>query len=110
VLLPYVEVFVESLPADHGRVEESADHADAELGHAALKRALGAELVEYILRTCFFGRDKGFAEDRVQLHEENAHVPAMHSINANIPFSTCSPTSHLSKQAARSAEAMLRAG
>jgi hypothetical protein len=72
-MLPYVKVFVQdpSNPPDIPGSE--AEAVDMNLGHAALMRAQGAELVELMRRACFFGREKSFAEERVRLYEESSH-------------------------------------
>ena len=66
-LLPHVKVFVEVM---HDQLDNDPQTVDVRLGHAALMRAQGSELVELMRRACFFGREKGFAEERVQLHDE----------------------------------------
>ncbi|KAL2415534.1 hypothetical protein ABEF95_001938 [Exophiala dermatitidis] len=42
---------------------------DLQLGLAALKRAQGTELVQFMRRACFVGRDKSLAEERAVLHQ-----------------------------------------
>ncbi|EXJ90462.1 hypothetical protein A1O1_03565 [Capronia coronata CBS 617.96] len=73
VLLPHVKVIVRGqltatpvttpLPSDRKAVSIG-------LGLAALKHAQGIELAELMRRACFLGRERGFAEERVSLHEE----------------------------------------
>lgn len=64
--LPSVKVFVQ---APHDQPDTDTQSVDVRLGHAALMRAQGSELVDLMRRACFFGREKGFAEERVQLHD-----------------------------------------
>ncbi|KAK5212268.1 hypothetical protein LTR47_007183 [Exophiala xenobiotica] len=74
VMLPYVKVFVQATSNPPDIPGSEAEAVDMHLGHAALMRAQGAELVELMRRACFFGREKSFAEERVRLYEESAHA------------------------------------
>ncbi|KIW70792.1 hypothetical protein PV04_03032 [Phialophora macrospora] len=62
VTLPHVRVFVQSHVAGEG-----GNAVDIARGHAALMRAQGTEMAELMRRACFLGREKGFADERVQL-------------------------------------------
>jgi hypothetical protein len=79
VLLPHVKVFVQGpahpvgASAIHGPASTASTSdgkaIDVGLGLAALKRAQGIELVELMRRACFLGRERGFGDERVLLHE-----------------------------------------
>ncbi|KAL2443929.1 hypothetical protein ABEF95_014130 [Exophiala dermatitidis] len=49
--------------------DQDQDLDDVQLGLTALKRAQGTELVQFMRRACFVGRDKSLAEERVVLHQ-----------------------------------------
>lgn len=85
VTLPYVKVFVQSPPSsDPDQLPQQPSVIDTSAGHAALMRAQGTEFAELLRRACFFGREKGFAEERVQLHEEGAdHVDHIRASTLN---------------------------
>ena len=71
VTLPRVRVFVQAQSqagSDTWTAEETRT-LDMANGHAALMRAQGAEMTELMRRACFIGREKSFAEERVQLSE-----------------------------------------
>jgi hypothetical protein len=74
VLLPYSKVFL-SPPVSQG-VKEATDslndHHDVlnpENGLHALFHAQGTEFAELMRRACFYGRESGFANERVKVHE-----------------------------------------
>ena len=69
VTLPYVKIFVRAQSPSRLDETHSTDPGMSQ-GHSALMRTQGAELVELMRRACFFGREKGYAEERVQLHEQ----------------------------------------
>lgn len=111
VMLPYVKVFVQaaSNPADIPGSE--AEAVDMNLGHAALLRAQGTELVELMRRACFFGREKSFAEERVQLYEESPRAgepdtTSAEEFKAAADFVT-HPSLRLQSKAVKWAEQML---
>ncbi|KIW20643.1 hypothetical protein PV08_01220 [Exophiala spinifera] len=107
VLLPYVKVFVQSPPVSLDKVECMSDEIRSDLGHTALMRAQGKELVELMRRACFFGREKGFAEERVQLSEGIAHDEDRWRGDVESHPSTRRLSMHLQEQALGWAEAML---
>ncbi|OCT50485.1 hypothetical protein CLCR_07095 [Cladophialophora carrionii] len=66
VTLPHVRIFVQS-HVEQKAPDGRSNAIDVTRGHAALMRAQGTELAELMRRACFIGREKGFAEERVQL-------------------------------------------
>ncbi|ETI23717.1 hypothetical protein G647_05522 [Cladophialophora carrionii CBS 160.54] len=66
VTLPRVRIFVQS-HVEQKAPDGESNAIDVTRGHAALMRAQGTELAELMRRACFIGREKGFAEERVQL-------------------------------------------
>jgi hypothetical protein len=72
VTLPHVRIFVQSDVAGAG-----SNAIDVPRGHAALMRAQASELAELMRRACFIGREKGFAEERVQLRLCDASSPGV---------------------------------
>ncbi|EXJ62421.1 hypothetical protein A1O7_02856 [Cladophialophora yegresii CBS 114405] len=66
VTLPHVRIFVQS-DVQQKIADGESNAIDSDKGHAALMRAQGTELAELMRRACFIGREKGFAEERVQL-------------------------------------------
>ncbi|KAK4945617.1 hypothetical protein LTR10_015236 [Elasticomyces elasticus] len=101
-LLPHVKVFVEAL---RDQPDTESPTIDARLGHSALMRAQGSELVELMRRACFYGREKGFAEERVQLNDHTAQ-PAEEA--SSDPQSTSSTTSSMQGSAVKWAEDMFQ--
>ncbi|KAJ9635289.1 hypothetical protein H2204_005850 [Knufia peltigerae] len=110
-ILPHVKAFVRSplVVGSFDEVEGNSDGVHSEQGHAALMRAQGSELVELMRRACFFGREKGFAEERVRLYEETAHDQDMGSESAEAltTSSHSRPSMRLHEQALSWAETML---
>lgn len=107
VLLPHVKAFVRSPSVGLDTTEGMSNSVHSEIGHAALMRAQGSELVELMRRACFFGREKGFAEERVQLYEEIAYDQDSRSENAEVLTSTSHLSMRLHVQALRWTETML---
>lgn len=70
VLLPPVRIFLPPLPM----IPDVATSRSWPLqqGMASLLRAQSIELADLLRRACFYGRESGFAQDRVQLIEANA--------------------------------------
>ncbi|KIV76996.1 hypothetical protein PV11_08838 [Exophiala sideris] len=101
-LLPYVNVFVEAL---RDQPDTDSPTVNARLGHSALMRAQGSELVELMRRACFYGREKGFAEDRVQLNDHTAQSAEEASSD---PQSTSNTTSSMQGSAVKWAEDMFQ--
>ena len=66
--LPHVRIFLQSESNPMSPATDSASNIpDLIEGHAALMRAQGKEMTELMRRACFIGREKSFAEERVQL-------------------------------------------
>ncbi|EXJ80911.1 hypothetical protein A1O3_07199 [Capronia epimyces CBS 606.96] len=83
VLLPHVKVFVQGQGQRRGATvttgsDGKAQPVDVGLGLAALMRTQGIELAELMRRACFFGRERGFAEERVLLHEQGGPLDLEH--------------------------------
>lgn len=75
VMLPYVQVFVQAQSESNGPPapiprSDAPPATDTNKGLSALMRAQGTELAELMRRACFYGREKGFAEERVLLCEQ----------------------------------------
>ncbi|KIX09387.1 uncharacterized protein Z518_00466 [Rhinocladiella mackenziei CBS 650.93] len=75
VRLPYVKIFISGqreagTVSEPPSVSDDAEAVDLIQGQAALMRAQGSELAELMRRACFFGREKGLAEERVHLSEQ----------------------------------------
>ncbi|KAK5051871.1 hypothetical protein LTR84_002674 [Exophiala bonariae] len=68
VLLPGTKFFLRSVrpPGSQDDPNPAVDH---ERGLRALLRAQGMEFAELMRRACFYGRDSGFANERVLVHE-----------------------------------------
>jgi pimeloyl-ACP methyl ester carboxylesterase len=74
VRLPLVKIFVQSAAQDLSK-DETRSEPDIQEGHAALMRVQGSEMVDLMRRACFIGREKSFAETRVQIeHVANTEV------------------------------------
>lgn len=71
VLLPHTRIFVRSKPLlilDKDKQQhDAATLLDRERGLQALLHAQGAEFAELMRRACFYGRESGFANERVQV-------------------------------------------
>ncbi|KAI1611983.1 hypothetical protein EDD36DRAFT_271114 [Exophiala viscosa] len=104
-LLPRVKVFVGAL---QNHPDAESQFVDPRLGHTALMRAQGSELVELMRRACFFGREKGFAEDRVQLHDEPAITAESAEEVDSYGKTSSSTASSMPESAVKWAQAMFR--
>ncbi|KIW27536.1 uncharacterized protein PV07_07266 [Cladophialophora immunda] len=67
VTLPYVNIFVHPQTPRNAQ-QPGSEAEDLGKGHAALMRAQGLEMAELMRRACFMGREKSFAEERVQVY------------------------------------------
>ncbi|OAL30293.1 hypothetical protein AYO20_08771 [Fonsecaea nubica] len=83
VTLPYVGVFV-APPSVRDVHQPNSEADDLARGHAALMRAQGLELVELMRRACFLGREKSFAEERVQIHEGQDQLQKQQQMKAEM--------------------------
>lgn len=76
VLLPYTKIFLRASVSSETKNPATAlndphHHSNVDLEHGlqALLHAQGTEFAELTRRTCFYGRDIGFANERVKVQE-----------------------------------------
>ena len=69
VMLPYFNVFVPHSSLSEAKALERIDSGSTAAPLDALLRLQGIELVDLLRRACFYGREKGFGEEKVVLTE-----------------------------------------
>ncbi|KEF61154.1 uncharacterized protein A1O9_02719 [Exophiala aquamarina CBS 119918] len=73
VLLPYTKIFLRAsisseMKEPTNAVDNLSDTVNLENGLRALLHAQGTEFAELMRRACFYGREIGFANERVKVH------------------------------------------